>query len=171
MSKLHVTTLLLSTALVAGAATAQTGQPAPSQAPPAGAPSMQAPASPSPSAPSGQFVTQQSANQWRALKLVGITVYGPENERIGDINEVLIDKNGTAEAVVIGVGGFLGVGEKNVAVPFKSLEWMSEPRPTVSTDAPTATAPPGPRRPGRPLRPIPQRPRRAAATRIAPFCA
>jgi hypothetical protein len=52
---------------------------------------------------------------------------------------VLIDKSGTAEAVVIGVGGFLGVGEKNVAVPFKSLEWMSEPRPTVSTDAPTAT--------------------------------
>jgi sporulation protein YlmC with PRC-barrel domain len=69
-------------------------------------------------------MAQQSANHWRASKLVGLSVYGANNERIGDVNEVLVDRDGSAEAVVIGVGGFLGIGEKDVAVPFKSVEWM-----------------------------------------------
>ena len=72
-------------------------------------------------AQSGGFVQKQGANDWRSSKLVGTNVYGPSDEKIGDINEVLIDRNGAVHAVVIGVGGFLGVGEKDVAVPFKSL--------------------------------------------------
>ena len=72
-------------------------------------------------AQSGDFVQKQGANEWRSSKLVGTNVYGPSDEKIGDINEVLIDSNGAVHAVVIGVGGFLGVGEKDVAVPFKSL--------------------------------------------------
>ena len=73
----------------------------------------------------GQFMTQMRGQQMMASKLVGVTVYGPNNEKVGDINEVLIDRNGKAEAVVIGVGGFLGIGEKDVAVPFASLEFAS----------------------------------------------
>jgi hypothetical protein len=42
-------------------------------------------------------------------------------ERVGDINDLLLDKNGQISTVVIGVGGFLGVGEKYVAIPFGSL--------------------------------------------------
>ncbi|MFL4967252.1 MAG: PRC-barrel domain-containing protein [Xanthobacteraceae bacterium] len=72
-------------------------------------------------AQSGGFVQKQGANEWRSSKLVGTNVYGPADEKIGDINEVLIDNKGGVHAVVIGVGGFLGVGEKDVAVPFKSL--------------------------------------------------
>jgi len=72
-------------------------------------------------AQSGGFVPKQAASEWRSSKLVGTAVYGPSDERIGDVNEVLIDRNGSVHAVVIGVGGFLGVGEKDVAVPFKSL--------------------------------------------------
>jgi sporulation protein YlmC with PRC-barrel domain len=69
------------------------------------------------------FVTQQSSDEWRASKLVGVNVYGADNQKIGDINEVLLDKSGTAKAVVIGVGGFLGMGQKNVAIPFSALTW------------------------------------------------
>jgi hypothetical protein len=72
-------------------------------------------------AQSGDFIQKQTANEMRGSKLVGTNVYGPGDEKIGDINEVLMDKNGSVRAVVIGVGGFLGVGEKNVAVPIKSL--------------------------------------------------
>jgi hypothetical protein len=75
---------------------------------------------------SGRFVTTQQPNQWRASKLIGINVYGADNERIGDINEVLVDRQGNADAVVVGVGGFLGIGEKNVALPFNAFEWVME---------------------------------------------
>jgi sporulation protein YlmC with PRC-barrel domain len=72
-------------------------------------------------AQSAGFVSKQSASELRSSKLVGTNVYGANDEKIGDINEVLIDNSGSVHAVVIGVGGFLGVGEKDVAVPFKSL--------------------------------------------------
>jgi hypothetical protein len=83
---------------------------------------------------SGRFVTQQQQNQWRASRLIGINVYGANNERIGDINEVLVDRQGNADAVVVGVGGFLGIGEKNVALPFNAFEWqMDDTRRTAAT--------------------------------------
>jgi sporulation protein YlmC with PRC-barrel domain len=93
------------------------------------------------SAATGQIVSQQEADQWRGSKLVGLDVYGTDNEKIGDINEVLVDRQGNVDAVVIGVGGFLGIGEKNVAIPFKSLQFVDTPR-TASrgTDAPARTA-------------------------------
>jgi sporulation protein YlmC with PRC-barrel domain len=67
------------------------------------------------------FVQQQQATDWRSSKLVGTSVYGTDNTNIGDINDVLIGSDGTVRAVVVGVGGFLGVGEKNVAIPFNAL--------------------------------------------------
>ena len=76
------------------------------------------------------FITKQDQTEWRASKLVGVNVYGTDNQKIGDINDVLVDRDGNAKAVVIGVGGFLGMGEKNVAVPFKSLQWQNEGRST-----------------------------------------
>src|SRR5215210_4889031 len=107
---------------------------------PASPPVATSPASPSVSSTAlGQFITEQSANQWRASKLVGVDVFGADNRKIGDINEVLLNRDGMADAVVIGVGGFLGIGEKNVAVPFKSLEWTTEPRATTGTTVPDTT--------------------------------
>src|SRR6266404_6177266 len=55
---------------------------------------------------------------WRASKMVGLNVYNDKNESVGSINDLLTDKSGSIKAVVIGVGGFLGVGEHLVAVPF-----------------------------------------------------
>jgi ribosomal 30S subunit maturation factor RimM len=49
-------------------------------------------------------------------------VYDRENNEIGDINDILLDGEGKVAAVILGVGGFLGAGEKNVAVPFAALK-------------------------------------------------
>jgi hypothetical protein len=68
------------------------------------------------------FIQNQDSTDWRGSKLIGATVYGPDNKSIGDINDVLIANDGKINAVVIGVGGFLGVGEKNVAIAFDKLQ-------------------------------------------------
>jgi sporulation protein YlmC with PRC-barrel domain len=49
-------------------------------------------------------------------------VYDTQDNKIGDVNDILLDKDGRLSTAIIGVGGFLGVGEKDVAVPFKSLK-------------------------------------------------
>src|SRR3954451_14155255 len=64
---------------------------------------------------------------WRASKVVGLSVYNDKNESVGSINDLLTDKNGKITAVVIGVGGFLGVGEHLVAVPFEKVKFSTEP--------------------------------------------
>ncbi|MEZ5840779.1 MAG: PRC-barrel domain-containing protein [Hyphomicrobiales bacterium] len=63
-----------------------------------------------------------------ASTLIGKNVYpntSSDAEAIGDINDVVLSSNGTAEAVVVGVGGFLGIGEKDVAVDFDKLTWVN----------------------------------------------
>ena len=115
--------LLLSTGLTAGAALAQSTAPAataPGTTTTSGAPS------------SGSFVTDQGTGEFRASKFVGLDVYGSDNEKIGDISEILIDGQGNARAVVIGVGGFLGIGQKSVAVPWSALTWSNDRLPSRS---------------------------------------
>ena len=67
------------------------------------------------------FVQKQNDDEWRGSKLIGTGVYGPDDKSIGSIDDVIIDGKGQIKAAVIGVGGFLGVGQKDVAVPFDSL--------------------------------------------------
>ncbi len=64
---------------------------------------------------------------WRASKVVGLSVYNEKNESLGSINDLLMDKSGNVKAVVIGVGGFLGVGEHLVAVPLDKIKFVNEP--------------------------------------------
>ena len=95
-----------------------------------------------PSSPGAQVMTSR-IDEWRAPKLIGVTVYGPDDKKIGTIKDILISHDGAARLVVIGVGGFLGMGPKDVAVPFGALQWRTESRnvPTepASTVANTAT--------------------------------
>src|SRR5260370_28160190 len=63
---------------------------------------------------------------WRASKLVGLSVYNDNNENLGSINDLLTDKNGKIQGVVIGVGGFLGVGSHLVAVPLEKIKFVNE---------------------------------------------
>lgn len=64
---------------------------------------------------------------WRASKVVGLNVYNAQNENVGSINDLLIDKSGGIKAAVISVGGFLGMGARLVAVPFDKMKFSTEP--------------------------------------------
>ncbi|WP_162901442.1 PRC-barrel domain-containing protein [Breoghania sp. L-A4] len=79
---------------------------------------------PSMNSDAGYFTAQ--ADQVLASTLIGQTIYngtGEEAKAIGDVNDVVLGPNGQAEAVVVSVGGFLGMGEKDVAVDFDRLGW------------------------------------------------
>ena len=77
-----------------------------------------------------------AAGLWQGSKLVGLNVYNPQNEKIGSIVQLMVDKSGNIQSVVIGVGGFLGMGERDVAVKFADLKWSNEPVPSTSSSAP-----------------------------------
>jgi len=74
---------------------------------------------------------QRQGNEWRASKLIGSKVKNNADETIGDINEILLTSDGSAAAAIIGVGGFLGMGEREVAVQFKSLQLTRDPSGSV----------------------------------------
>ena len=71
---------------------------------------------------------------WRSSKLIGLNVYNDKNEKLGDISEVLVDKSGKVDGVVIGVGGFLGMGQHDIKVDMSKLKFVDEPARTASTD-------------------------------------
>lgn len=126
--------------LAVGAATAfaQTPPPSPSAEPSAPAEKMPEPSTapepsaapapsvtdPAPAATStaGTFSSDQAADEWRSSKLVGLGVYNEANERVGDINDLILGPDGKISNAVIGVGGFLGMGEKLVAIAFSDLQ-------------------------------------------------
>jgi len=68
----------------------------------------------------GQIVLQDQ-NSILASSLIGSTVYTPADETVGDINDVIVGLDGKVQGVVIGVGGFLGLGEKDVAVQMDKI--------------------------------------------------
>jgi sporulation protein YlmC with PRC-barrel domain len=75
------------------------------------------------SAPSAnRFTTNQAPGQWLVGNLWDKSVYNAAGKSIGELKDVLIDKDGKVTALVIGVGGFLGLGEKNVAVDYNYLQ-------------------------------------------------
>jgi hypothetical protein len=71
----------------------------------------------------GPFVTVPQTGAWRVTDLEGKSVEDANGESIGDINDVLVNENGEVIAVLVGVGGFLGIGEKDVAVSMSALEF------------------------------------------------
>ncbi|MHC4041581.1 PRC-barrel domain-containing protein [Bradyrhizobium sp. 23AC] len=118
---------LLGTAMIGGAAFAQSTQPADRAAPAA-------------TAAHTTDAKMAFKGNWRASKLMGLNVYNENNEKLGDINELLVDKSGKINAVVIGVGGFLGMGEHDIAVSMDKLKFVEEPVRTSSTSTTTTTA-------------------------------
>jgi sporulation protein YlmC with PRC-barrel domain len=81
---------------------------------------------------------------WRASKVVGLNVYNAQNENVGSINDLLLDKSGNIKAAVISVGGFLGMGARLVAVPFDKMKFSTEPvaYTGTSSNAPAGGAKP-----------------------------
>lgn len=131
LKKLMITTAI--SGLMIGAAWAEGSPPPASSSPPATkmeparpsdsmvkpSDSMAKPsastATPSPGG-SAQFVNSQKPDQWLASKFKGTDVLGSDNEKIGDISDILFDKSGKIEAYIVSVGGFLGMGAKDVAL-------------------------------------------------------
>jgi hypothetical protein len=68
------------------------------------------------------FVTSQKPDQWLASKFKGTDVVGPDNQKIGDVTDILFEKSGKIEAYVVSVGGFLGMGSKDVALAPQSFD-------------------------------------------------
>ena len=115
--------LLATTAIatiIATGAYAQTTTPT-TQDPAATPTTTQAPAAPQ------QVEMVKRADGFLANNLIGQSVYngiGDDAENIGDINDLVISPEGDVQAVVIGVGGFLGIGEKDVAIEYDLLSWQ-----------------------------------------------
>ena len=70
---------------------------------------------------SGAYLTEQAQNQISANDYIGKSVYNANNESIGDVNDLIFEDKGRIVAAVVGVGGFLGIGEKDVAVPVEKI--------------------------------------------------
>ena len=119
---------LLSATVISGPAYAQTAQPVDRAAPAASNPTANSTAK------------MMLKGNWRASKLIGLKVYNEANEKLGDINELILDKSGKVNAVVIGVGGFLGMGEHDIAVSMDKLKFVEEPVRTSSNSTAPATA-------------------------------
>lgn len=132
MYKRHVALTAIGGVMLAAAAVAQTSSP--SNQPPSPQPSS--PATSAPAAPAAAPATDTAKapetnlagqGKWRASKLMGVDIYGPDNKKVGDVTEVVFDKTGKIELVTVGVGGFLGIGSKDVAIPFEQVQWSEEP--------------------------------------------
>ena len=83
-------------------------------------------------------------NQMMASDLRGASVYTLGNEGVGDIDDLLIDTKGEVVAMIVGVGGFLGMGQKHVAIPFDAFEIIDKAGASVSgsgAERQPATAP------------------------------
>jgi hypothetical protein len=68
------------------------------------------------------LITLQDDNTFLASDLTGATVYNPQDESIGDVNDVIVSRDGKVDGIVVGVGGFLGVGEKDVAIKMDQIQ-------------------------------------------------
>ena len=130
----HFAASLVATALLSTTALAQA--PAPATKDPA--PMAQSSSTPRAETPARPEQTQ-SASEWRSSKVVGLYVYNDAGERLGSINELLMDSSGKVAKAVIGVGGFLGIGESNIAVNFDQLKFVNEPMRTSSTTTTPST--------------------------------
>ena len=124
--KNSITTAIVVAALAipAGAFAQTTTSPSPSSPPAAAAPHSSAPttAAPHAAAPATQATRHMRDDQLRASKLIGSAVYDPSEQKIGTIDELVLNPDGKVADVVLGVGGFLGAGEKHVAVAMAELK-------------------------------------------------
>ena len=91
---------------------------------------------------SAKSATTNDQGQWRSSKMIGVEVYNKANEKLGSIEDLVISTNGNIGSVIVGVGGFLGVGEHSVSVSFDKLSWVNEAvRTTTSSNTSSSATP------------------------------
>jgi hypothetical protein len=90
--------------------------------------------------PQGVFITKQTAEEYLAKDhLIGMKVKGPEGKVVGDIEDLIVSDGNTVVGIVMGTGGFLGMGEKKVGVSLSALKF-EESNGVFSVSLPEATA-------------------------------
>lgn len=87
----------------------------------------------------GGFVTYQEGNQLLGSGLLGANLLGADGADIGSVSDILLDRDGQIQAVIVGVGGFLGIGEKSVAIANDQLEFVLAPEAAAGTVSSTET--------------------------------
>ena len=85
-----------------------------------------------------KFVAAQSTDQFAFSKFKGTNVLGPDNAKVGDVSDLLFEKGGKIVGLIVGVGGFLGIGEKNVAIDMSAFQIV--PADTGSSSSTAASA-------------------------------
>jgi hypothetical protein len=114
---LRATCILACVSFVPAFALAQTSPTDPAQSPGLAAPAPGATAGPV------RPLAMAKPDQMLGADLRGARVYGANNENVGDIRDILLERDGRVAAFIVGVGGFLGIGEKSVALPFNAFEF------------------------------------------------
>jgi sporulation protein YlmC with PRC-barrel domain len=95
-------------------------------------PQKPAAATEAPKTPVTGQIMAQDANTVLAKDFIGLSVYSPDKQKIGNVNDLIMSKDAkTVEGFVVGVGGFLGIGEKNVALKMDRLQIGSTPEGAV----------------------------------------
>jgi sporulation protein YlmC with PRC-barrel domain len=89
----------------------------------------------SPAISSPKFISAQGADKFVFSKFKGTNVLGPDNAKVGDVNDMLFDKSGKIVGLIVGVGGFLGIGEKDVAIDMSAFEVVPADTGTTATTA------------------------------------
>ncbi len=135
--------VLLATALTCGAASlafAQTPPASPTQTTPT-TPGSPAPRANTASAPAAESTGDFNAQGHMAgSALIGAKIHNDQKETVGSINDVYLDDSGKVQAVVVSVGGFLGVGAKAVAVKWDDIKYGKDGKSLMLTTSLTADA-------------------------------
>jgi len=125
MSRLSLAGSILAATLLSSAAFAQT------------------PTTPTPPAATKADAGPKLASpHWRSSKLIGVKIFNEQNERLGDVNEIILDPAGKVMGYVIGVGGFLGMGEHDILVEPGKIKFVNDPPRTAAAPANTTKTDP-----------------------------
>ncbi|HEV2557184.1 MAG TPA: PRC-barrel domain-containing protein [Microvirga sp.] len=81
-------------------------------------------------APGGAPLATVPEGMTRVSEMIGTAVTGSDIRRLGKVKDVVLDREGRAVALVLGSGGMLGIGEKDVAVPYAGILWNYDVGPT-----------------------------------------
>lgn len=79
------------------------------------------------------FVVSQTAGHHLSSDILGVSVYSADGDSVGSINDLIVDGDERVVAVLIGVGGFLGVGRRDVAIPISEVEFVYQVDATATT--------------------------------------
>jgi sporulation protein YlmC with PRC-barrel domain len=80
-------------------------------------------------------------NPWSVSKVIGVTVYDPQSEEIGQIVDLIMDPHAIVTSIIVSVGAYLGTGERMVAVPLEVIRFPNTPTTTGSLSSERKWAP------------------------------